>query len=202
MYYLVYKITNLINKKMYIGVHQTKNKDDGYMGSGLLINRAIKKYGVGEFRKEILFEAKSIKEMFSKEQELVEIGPHTYNISAGGIGGISNENQIKGNKAFLKRFNSDIEFQKYCLENNKKNLKKALIANKEKYSEKGGWSFSDKQHTFETKKKMSLSHKGKHVGKLNSQFGTMWITDGEENRKIRKEESIPDGFCKGRNIMG
>ena len=68
MHYLVYKITNTINNRIYIGVHKTKNMDDGYMGSGIAIRSAIKKYGIEKFTKEIIFEAASSEEMFEKEK--------------------------------------------------------------------------------------------------------------------------------------
>lgn len=53
-YYGLYKITNLINGKMYIGQHVTSNLDDGYMGSGKIIVQAVSKYGKQNFKKEWL----------------------------------------------------------------------------------------------------------------------------------------------------
>jgi hypothetical protein len=38
----------------------------------------------------------------------------------------------------------------------------------------------------------------KQSGEKNSQFGTMWITDGVTNKKIKKNDTIPEGWCKGR----
>lgn len=71
MYYTVYQIRNLINDKVYIGAHKTCDVNDDYMGSGTGIKRAIKKYGVENFQKTILFKLSSEQEMYDKEAELV-----------------------------------------------------------------------------------------------------------------------------------
>jgi hypothetical protein len=54
IYYTVYVTTNLVNNKIYIGVHQTENPYDRYLGTGTSIKNAIKKYGRKNFKKEIL----------------------------------------------------------------------------------------------------------------------------------------------------
>jgi len=70
-HYLVYQITNKIDGKFYVGIHVTDSINDGYMGSGLHIKRAITKYGKENFKKEILFDFNTKEEMLSKELEIV-----------------------------------------------------------------------------------------------------------------------------------
>ena len=93
MYYVVYRITNLENDKFYIGVHQTSNLNDSYMGSGSLIRQAIAKYGRKCFRKDILWFCSSIKGMYELESIIVNedfiLQDNTYNIKVGGGGGVN-----------------------------------------------------------------------------------------------------------------
>jgi len=86
----IYKITNLINNKIYIGKDTTS--DPNYFGSGLLINRAFEKYGKQNFIKEIIDETNDYEELSEKEIYWIEKYNSTdrklgYNISKGGDGG-------------------------------------------------------------------------------------------------------------------
>lgn len=89
--HFVYKITNDINGKIYIGVHSTDDINDGYLGKGTLIQKAVKKYGKSNFKKEILEFFKDRTSAFDKERELVtrEFVSLTtnYNLKTGGEGG-------------------------------------------------------------------------------------------------------------------
>jgi len=91
MYYTIYKTTNQINGKIYLGKHQTKTIDDSYIGSGVGLKRAIKKYGKENFTKEILFVFDNELEMNLKEKELITeefvLRKDTYNAGIGGEGG-------------------------------------------------------------------------------------------------------------------
>lgn len=91
MLYTIYKTTNTVNGKFYLGKHQTDNPNDGYLGSGRLLKAAIRKYGRDKFVKEVLFVFGSEAEMNQKEIELVTEAvvndPQSYNVGIGGEGG-------------------------------------------------------------------------------------------------------------------
>lgn len=97
MYHTIYKITNELNGKFYIGTHSTDDLNDSYMGSGIGIKRAIAKYGTVNFSKTILFILPSRDEMFAMEKLLVDNAflkqIDTYNGNLGGKGG-----NLKGRK--------------------------------------------------------------------------------------------------------
>lgn len=101
MFYTVYKITNKLNAKFYIGKHKTKNLDDGYMGSGKLIKDAIKKHGIDNFKKEILHVFETEDEMNEAEARLVVLGENSYNLCPGGQGGFGHLND--GSDEHIKR---------------------------------------------------------------------------------------------------
>lgn len=86
-HHLVYKTTNLINGKEYIGVHSTDDINDDYLGSGYLLILSVKKYGKQNFKREILKEFPSRFEAFKYESELLSaeyvLSDLSYNLSPG-----------------------------------------------------------------------------------------------------------------------
>ena len=97
MNHYVYEITNLVNGKKYIGKRSCKStiEEDKYMGSGKLIKKAHKKYGINNFKKEILEICESEKIAFEREKFYIDkvkaySNDKYYNISSGGEGGFAN----------------------------------------------------------------------------------------------------------------
>jgi group I intron endonuclease len=200
MFYLVYKITNLINGKFYVGAHKTINKNDGYMGSGVLITRAIEKYGIENFIKEILFECSSLDEMYKKEAECVILDiSKSYNMIPGGWGGFTLETSLKGVKAAtakrIELLRENPEFAKWVSERLKEGLKKRVENGLHK-------TFTGKKHTQEAKEKIGAANSEYQKGNGNSQYGTMWIHNPTtfKNAKIKINMPIPTGWVKGRKI--
>lgn len=90
MFYYMYKIENKLNGMIYIGVHRTSDLEDGYMGSGKLIQRAIKKHGLENFEKTILEFFDDVDSMYIRESEIVNLSflqrDDVYNLAPGGSG--------------------------------------------------------------------------------------------------------------------
>jgi len=87
-YHCVYKITNISNQKIYIGKHSTFNLEDGYMGSGVDITKAINDEGKDNFTKEILFFHDTEDDAYLTEESIVTprfvSSKSTYNRTTGG----------------------------------------------------------------------------------------------------------------------
>lgn len=204
--YTVYKTVNLVNGKYYIGVHKTDNPNDDYLGSGKLIKKAIEKYGVESFSKEILeiFEDKD--DAYKLEAELVIIGEMSYNLKEGGEGGFDwiNANGLTSTKTEVKFTNDQrtrgghSTAQKYHTDPEYKKKKDAASA---KAIKDHGITFLGKTHSDESKIKIGESNSVAQKGERNSQYGTIWITNGVINSKIKKENLIdyePLGWYRGR----
>lgn len=158
MFYTIYKTTNLINGKFYIGKHKTKNLHDGYLGSGKLLKRAIKKYGAENFHKEILHECKTEKQMNILEKILViQDTELNYNLCAGGKGGFGYINStglggtkgLKHSKEAIEKIRSSRKNQKLS-EETKRKISQSKIGNK---------VWVGRKHSEETKRKISEKRK-------------------------------------------
>lgn len=92
-HHYVYRVDNLLNGKYYIGKRSCFGdpEDDLYMGSGKNIQRAIKRYGLENFKKTVLAEFDTEEDAYLCEAELVTkdtlLDPLCYNVCLGGIGG-------------------------------------------------------------------------------------------------------------------
>jgi len=217
MYYTVYKTTNKLNGKIYIGVHKTNDLNDGYLGSGKLLGLAIKKYGIENFEKEILAIFDKASEMFNMESELVneefvERGD-TYNLKQGGHGGwdhvehtlekrkefsikggetVSNNGTLRNaNKSFLLKLQTD---EKYAVA-----FKEKVSKSVQKYYDDGGIN-PQKGKTLSEAHKEKIAKASSGIG--NSQYGTMWIHSKtlKQSKRISKTDPIPEGWEKGRKI--
>ena len=209
MYYTVYKITNQINGKIYIGSHKTKNLNDNYMGSGKYLKRSQEKYGIENFTREILFVFDTPELMYAKEAELVTedfiAEENTYNVKVGGNGGFDylNDPTKYNNKSHSAEHLAMLALKRKQYYPNgtmcgRKHSDESI--QKMRQSKLGNQTFLGRKHSDETKEKMRNSALGKHDADKNSQFGTMWITNGSENKKINKIDEIPEGWRKGRVI--
>jgi hypothetical protein len=214
MFYYLYQITNIVNNKIYVGVHKTMDMNDGYMGSGKIIIRAIKKHGIDNFKKDILETFVDSESMYVREKEIVTdeflLREDAYNLRRGGLGGFDYINAnpslyltekrlstLMSNEERLTRWKTLYESDNNFRIKIKHNAKLGNAAALKAYP---NGAFFGRKHSNDTILKMKKSHAGKQSGSDNSQYGSMWITNGLDSKKINKNDTIPDSWYKGRKI--
>lgn len=204
MKYIVYKTTNLISGKIYIGHHKQNNKFDpyefdGYLGSGKLLKEAIEKYGENNFIRETLFVFDNKKECIGKEKELVNeefvISRNNYNLMVGGEGGdtlsFMSEEGLKQRKVRLlqtKTKNGTLHDSPEVRMKKSHSSKRRVI---------------DKPHTIPDNK--GRKHAGQKLMNMRKSYKNRtgkfkWITDGKKTILHDVSEPVPDGFYYGRSV--
>lgn len=183
--FIIYEITNLINDKKYIGKHKTDDINDDYMGSGLLIRKAILKYGLEYFRKEILYIFDNEEDVINKEKELITDdvckSNKFYNIAYGGQGGC-----IVLKEGHPKRLETCKKISEAAIKRREEISRNASILHKQKRI-----GMYNKKHSEETKQKMKES--AKHIdrsyliGRIVSEETCQKLSKSKLGKKRSKE---------------
>ena len=226
MFYTIYKITNKINGKIYIGKHATTNVNDNYWGSGKLLKASIKKNGIDNFVKEILFIFNTEEEMNAKEAEIVTEEfcslDTTYNLCPGGRGGFGYINSLIENQTHTSehaKYMVTIREEKYANDQSLKKLHGYKVSEALKEKHLSNTIFNSNQRSLMKnlqsvgvehsklpnaieKRKKTFSNICHQQGVKNSQFGSCWVTSAEGvTKKISRKELdyfIEMGYRHGR----
>lgn len=221
----IYKITNLINGKIYIGKDTTNDKN--YYGSGLLILKSIKKFGRENFMKEIIDECTTNKELCEKEKYWIDYYKSTnlsigYNISLGGDGGDVISNHPNKNE-IIKKVSISMKNRVFT-NKHKENLSKNHYSSKyrkgknyvEMYGEEKTLEYKEKLKNARKKYKNQKERLGEKYeeyvinlkNRLKGNNNPMkknkyfWYFNLKTGKQIRIIENglIPEGFVKGRKL--
>ena len=124
--YIIYKITNKLTNKSYVGKHITKNINDKYMGSGQVLKQSYKKHGINNFIKEVIEECENEEIMNKREifwiSELNTFSPNGYNINTGGKGGDNFTHNPNKEQIRLKMIESKRNNPQLCSEETRKKM--------------------------------------------------------------------------------
>lgn len=199
---VIYKITCLVNNKIYVGKRLTKylkNFED-YYGSGTIIKKAVAKYGKANFKKEILCECYSFIELNEKERYYINIynsiRPNGYNIAIGGNGGdtligfTANEKNVVIEKRKSSRNNTINSNKEYYIDLFR-NMAIERIKENDNFGFKEGHipHNKNKKASIDLKKKLSNSHQDYIMPESQKKN----ISKSMKNKNGRKIECIQTG---------
>jgi len=192
MYYFIYKTTNIENGKTYIGCHKTNVIDDGYLGSGTVLRRAISKYGRDKFVRVILEFVESEDLMYEVEKKYVDEvyvdSDMSYNVRCGGLGGRLNQE--------IRSLISE-KLRKPKAEETKEKMRLYHTGRTRSEQTKANMREAHKNRlppTEEARKKMSERAKSR----ANNACGTKWINNGVICKRVPKEFVLTSDWKEGR----
>ena len=172
--FYVYALTNNLDGKKYIGLTSQKpekrwNNGNGYRDT-THIGRAINKYGWENFSHEIIYKNITCEEAQKYEIELIEkydtLNPQKgYNMQPGGNLSNLGIKMSEENRQKLSERSKGEKNYFYGKTPTKEHIAYLTVLTKERVGDKH--PMYGKHHSEESKKKMSKSAKGKHVGKDN-----------------------------------
>jgi len=216
---IIYKTTNNVNGKIYVG--QSKNdNDEDYLGSGKILKRAILKYGVENFTKEIVEHNIETKELLN-EREIYWIDFYNatdsnigYNIANGGQGGDTMSNHPNKEMIIEKVKKAKLENPYHHSKEERERISKRMIGecnpnygkvyskeDRELHGNKISGEnngFYGKTHSEEFKQKQSLRMKGSipwNKGGVGGTAGKIWIVNENSERKLVFEEIYLRDYC-------
>jgi len=193
---IIYKTTNLINSKIYIG--QDSKDNPNYFGSGIKIRNAIKKYGRKNFKKEILKVCKSQKELDCFEFFFIKKFDSTnknigYNILSGTSNNFGSGSPMMIKESVKKMIKTKKNFSKEKKKSINRKISKSQRKRFKKYpesrpiGEKNG--MFGKQHTKERKQRIGDSVKKAFkkypeiLGKISESSKKFWRSMGEKEKE-------------------
>lgn len=170
--YIVYETTNIVNGKIYVGVHKTNTAEfDGYLGSGTYLDNAVKKYGKDNFTRRTLFSLPSSDSAYAKEAEIVNEEflnrNDVYNMALGGNLG-DETGWDKVNRSPRRSIISNNHSIRMTGDGNP--MYGTRRPEHSKNMTREGNSFYGKSHTIQTRVAMSESRIGKGTGERNGMF--------------------------------
>ena len=158
---VIYKTTNKINGKIYVG--KDVNHSPSYLGSGTLLARAIKKYGKDNFYKITLENCRSIEHLNEREIYWVKELNATdkrigYNLTLGGTGGNTMFRKTESEKrksvekrlaTLEKKYKENPKLKEDVCKNMSEKMKKVWSA--PEYTEMMRQKMTNREHTWGSK---------------------------------------------------
>lgn len=211
MFGYIYITTNLINNKKYIGQHKSEVFTEDYKGSGNAICKAINKYGIDNFKVELIEECNSLEELNKREYYYTRLynavdNPMFYNLREGGNQpGFSEETRkkISENHADISGSENFYYRKGYLLCGSKNPNYGNHFHHTEESKNKISNSNKGLKRSDKTRRKMAENH-ADFSGKNNPNYGIgriKYVNDGIRNYCVKVsevDEYLNIGFKLGR----